>query len=253
MFVPHEPLPVEATFDRFISTVGGKRVTELMKAGLRESTADYVFPGEAVVAELKTLTTDFPSQSEYQAKIAAICIEAPERGTASLAQILDTEQLPSSLMNEYVQVFRPPLQRVLKKANNQLKSTRLLLGMPQASGIVLLVNDGLYGLPPQIVLHLACNILLRLYSGIDAFVYITVNQYVEVPGSDLANLLWVPQYSERAPDSLVAFVDQLGKQWGEFLGLLIGEFESSGEIDTPAALLGSRTLKRSHSQRPDVS
>ena len=93
-----------------------------------------------------------------------------------------------------------------------------------ATGILVFVNDGFTALEPHWVRSLACNLLSNSYSSIDCFLYLTVNRYVETPGSDVPWLLWMPTYSDRAPHSLVEFVDDLGRKWSDFLESKIGPF-----------------------------
>ena len=90
--------------------------------------------------------------------------------------------------------------------------------------MVVFANDGFTTLEPHFVRLLACDLLADSYSSIDCFLYITVNRYVEVPGSDVPRLLWMPFYSDRAPDALVQFVDDLGRKWYDFLETKIGPF-----------------------------
>jgi hypothetical protein len=244
MFQPHPPLEVETTFDRFITGNGGQRVIELLQPMPLTENADYLFPESGVIAELKVITKDFPTAVEYQDKLVALGAHALEIGEIKVASLFGAAPLPASFRARQLRLFRPPLQSILKKANRQVKATRSLLGLPDASGLILLVNDGLYTLSPTVVLQLAADILDRLYSGVHGLVYITMNQYVDVPGSRLANLVWVPLYSPRAPESLAEFVDNLGHQWGTFLESTIGPFEAKSRIADISHLLGSKVIRR---------
>jgi hypothetical protein len=56
---PHDSLVVEATWDEFVQTIGGQRISELLSASPNFDNADYLFEPEGVVAELKEVKTEF--------------------------------------------------------------------------------------------------------------------------------------------------------------------------------------------------
>jgi hypothetical protein len=102
------------------------------------------------------------------------------------------------------------LTRILKKANAQIKETKAHFGVETATGIALIVNDGFTSIGPDMVRNLIGQILTSSYSSVDCCVYLTVNRYIEIVGSDVPRLLWAPMYSDRASDSLASFVNDLG-------------------------------------------
>jgi hypothetical protein len=98
-------------------------------------------------------------------------------------------------------------------------------------------------------MSIICENLSHSYSSIDAFVYLTLNHYVDIPGNNDANLLWSPVYSKRSPDSLRGFVNKLGSQWFQFLETETGEFDNRIVTDDPASILQAKAIPRS----PDES
>ena len=143
-------------------------------------------------------------------------------------------------------MFRPALSRILKKATRQIRATKEHFKITARTGILIFVNDGFTGLEPHFVRALVSDLLTTSYSSIDCFLYITLNRYVEVAGSDIPRLLWMPSYSERAPDSLVLFVDDLGRKWFDFLESKIGPFsiprEEVPQGNNEAGILLSRAI-----------
>jgi hypothetical protein len=240
---PHSPIPVEQTVDTFIQTVGGTRVASLFDSAPTIENADYYFGSLDVVAELKECTTDFANAAEYQEKHFQIANEHVTAGTMSFRQALGVDRKSSKYVHEFLGLFRPPLGRILKKANRQIKATKSHFGWTQAQGVLFFVNDGFRSLEPHFVRALVANLLSSSYSSINCFVYMTVNTYVEVPGSDYAHLLWIPSYSDRAPDALVATIDSLGEKWFGYLEGLIGPFDISIKTDNPKIIVGSRAIR----------
>ncbi len=119
--------------------------------------------------------------------------------------------------------------------------------------MLIFVNDGFTGLEPHFVRAVACDLLAHSYSSIDCFLYMTINRYVEVAGSDVPRLLWMPSYSERADDSLAEFVDDLGRKWYDFLEAKIGPFaiprEEVPQGDGNARTILSRAIRLPNEER----
>lgn len=162
----------------------------------------------------------------------------------TLDTIFRSAEHPEEYVKDFLRLFRPALSRIIKKANTQIKDTKKELDRPHVSGILLLANDDFLSLEPQFILNIVGELLTHSYSSIDAFVYFTLNHYVEIPGNDYANLIWVPTYSERAPNSLVDFVNKLGNQWSQFLEIETGKFDNKLVTDDSAIISRSRAIPR---------
>ena len=241
---PHDPLPVEDTWHRFVRSAGGKVVADLLPASPSFENADYFFPDVQVVAEqLKEIQTEFmattSSRSGLEGLLGRLVAEQPDWRPKLFG---GDGKYPPWFTQEFVRLARPPISRILKKANVQLRETKQHLNIDAFSGVLLLVNDGFTELPPDIVQALICNLLLHSYSSIDCFVYLSVNRYVEVSGSDEPKLLWHPTYSQRAADSLVQFVEALGRRWFDFLEREVGPFTNRIETEDRGTLRGSKAI-----------
>jgi len=240
---PHEPIAVEATWDEFFNSIGGKRVSELLPKSPNFDNADYLFD-TGVLAELKEIETEFGRTDAFRAGfdklMKRLVAEDPEWSPALLG---GSGKYPAWFYPELIRIFRPPISRVLKKANRQLRSTKDHFKISGPTGILLFVNDGFTTIGPDLVRSLACDLLTNSYSSIDSFVYLTVNRYVEIHGSDAPRLVWAPTYSERAPDALHEFVNDLGRNWFAFLEAKIGPFTvEKWETDDPDAIRGAKAI-----------
>jgi len=150
---------------------------------------------------------------------------------------------PPSFVREFVQLFRQPIARILKKANRQIRETKEHYGLQGTDGILIFVNDGFTELGPDLVRSLACNILMHSYSSIDCFLYMTCNRYIETQGSDVPRLLWAPAYSEKATDRLQQFINDFGRKWRRFLEVKIGPFSDAAfETDDDTIIRGSKAI-----------
>lgn len=238
------PLDTEKTFDKFVAEYGGCRVTDRVEGIPAFDNADYLFPHDNVVAELKTLKADVGRTQIFKEKHLALTQKYLSDGRMPFRAIFRAADRPREFVPDFLRLFRPPLEGALKKANSQLKQTKAHLGLPDAAGIVLIANDEFVSLEPEFIISIISDKLTRSFSSIDAFVYLTLNHYVGIPGDDLARLLWVPSYSPRAPDSLVAFIDGLGAAWFDFLGREIGPFEGFTKSPERSIFRGAKAIPR---------
>ncbi len=229
---PHQPLPVEATWRDFVRSVGGEVVEDWLPEPRTFANADFLFRAHDVVAELKEIETEFSASPAFERGFKALMdrllLEDPDWKPGGYG---GTGRFPRWFWEEYLRIYRPPISRILKKANKQIRETKEHLGLGTSRGVLVLVNDSFITLEPNFVHLVAADLLCTSYSSIDCFIYTTMNRYVEVQGSDLAHLLWTPTYSERAEDNLVDFVDQLGAKWFDFLEPRVGPY--TDRIVTP--------------------
>lgn len=56
---PHDPIPVESTWKRFVNSVNGKVVADILPTAPSFNNADFFFPDAKVVCELKEIKTEF--------------------------------------------------------------------------------------------------------------------------------------------------------------------------------------------------
>lgn len=205
--------------------MGGHVVEELVPEPRTFENADFLFPTIPVVAELKEIMTAFDrSPAIHEGYIALLQRVAAEDPNWRPLLLGGSGEYPKWFPREFARLFRPHLSRVLKKANRQIRETKAHFGIKAPTGMLVFVNDGFKVLEPHWVRALAADLLVNSYSSIDCFLYLTVNQYVEVVDSDAPRLLWMPLYSEKAPEILVEFVDDLGRNWCDFLETIIGPF-----------------------------
>jgi hypothetical protein len=251
---PHDPIPVEGSWREFVRSVGGEVVEELLPEPRTFENADFLFRNFPMVAELKEVETEFGRSSAvregFRALIGRVMEEDPNWRPLLLG---GSGECPRWFSGEFVRLFRPAVSRVLKKANRQIRETKAHFGINEPTGMLIFVNDGFTELEPHFVRALASDLLVNSYSSVDCFLYMTVNRYVEVAGSDVPRLLWMPSYSERANDSLVQFVDDLGRKWYEFLETKIGPFkiprEEVAQGDNNARTILSRAIRLPHENR----
>ncbi len=223
---------------------GGQRVSDRLDGAPTFDNADYFFPRENVLAELKTLKTDVGRTRRFEERHLKLTKTYLQDGRMSFGAIFRAKERPREFVGDFLRLFRPPLERILKKANSQIKQTRENLKLKNAHGILLLINDEFVSLEPQFIMGIISQKLVHSYSSIDAFIYITLNHYVEIPISEYAHLLWAPVYSDRGMDILHPFINDLGASWFKFLDREIGPFDISLKTEDGSFLKETRAIPR---------
>lgn len=240
---PHSPLPVEDTFHTFVREYGGCVVSDILSGNPSFENADYSFKDNSIIGELKEIETEFLNQESAKIKffemMERLLHECPNWKPSLMG---GNGNYPDWFKIEFVRLARPGITRILKKANKQIKETKRHFHVPNANGVLFFVNDGFTGISPYLVQALACNALTHSYSSINCFVYMTLNRYVEIDGSNEPKLIWVTSYSEQVDDSLVCFIDDLGRHWFDFLEDKIGGFTSRYEGSDRRILLNSKAI-----------
>lgn len=242
-FEPHHPLPVENTVDEIVRGFGGRRVSEYVGESPNFDNADYIFLKKQVVMELKEIKKDFWNDEVIKEKHFEIVKSYLKLGKINLDMAFGRALWPRQYIQDLIRLFRPPISRILKKGNKQIRETKKYFGYKQTKGVLLFINDFFISLEPFYVNALACNLLQSNYSSIDCFVYITLNRYVELPNDDYARLLWAPAYSDRAPDELVNFIDDLGCHWFKYLENVIGPWDNWTKVQGHDNITGSKAIK----------
>lgn len=242
---PHDPILVEPTWQEFVRSISGTVMEDVLPHPRNFENADFAFHDSGVVAELKEIETEFSSSAAFRSGLDALIRKLIEEEPNWRPPLLGgNEEYPKWFYSEFIRLFRAPLARILKKANRQVRDTKNYLRITSATGILLLVNDGFTAIGPEPIRALTSNLLLHSYSSIDCCIYLTVNRYVELAGSCEPRLLWLPTYSDRAEDSLVAFVDAMGRRWFDHLEAKIGPFTSRCELPQSEAqmLRGAKSI-----------
>jgi hypothetical protein len=203
----------EPAIDKFVDSIGGQRLSALFPNATFQN-ADYIFKQQKVLVELKILETEFGDTAQFKLKEHDLYRQAASQFGA--AAILKQEPEFEAFICQGLRVlYRDRLNRISKRANKQIRETKLALGDDGYRGVLWLINDGFRGIGTDIVFGLLCNGLAQANSQVRALVYLT-NHFVALPGNDYANFLWMPAYADAEADDLPDFVNWLGKEWGDF-------------------------------------
>ncbi|MBT8109648.1 MAG: hypothetical protein KJO27_02875 [Gammaproteobacteria bacterium] len=192
-------IDVEKELDRCVAGIGGQLVREIIGSSPNFSNADYLFAEHDTVAELKILSVDQMRKPNIRDKMSEIYREAMDRGKSDVIVYGEAKVSSDHLSAEYArkigEVYRAPVQGVVKKANKQIRQTKEKLGLPRHSGLLILVNDNHIALEPQHVDWMMRETLKnRNYSSIGSVLYFTANLKARHPDLDTDLLVWIESH-----------------------------------------------------------
>lgn len=231
-------IATEPNIDRFIVSVGGQRLDRIFPNAAFQN-ADYIFPHVRILIELKILETEFGTTEPFLDKETVLQRDVASR--FGLGPILRGEpQVQEFYAWRKRDMYRAPRARITKKANRQLRESKAALADPGYRGLLWLVNDNFRHIGADLAVSLLCSTLIGQNTNVDGLIYVT-NHYVDLPGSDFANLLWVPAYADAVADDVPIFVDWLGGEWFKFCEAQTGRFDNR-EVGPDIAIRGARPI-----------
>ncbi len=211
-------LDPEPLMDEAIRAAGGRCVRELVGANPSFDNADYLFPIDNVVAELKSLEKDFLRDPTVGEKMHVLYNRWVDEGKDVPIMygegILRTDQLPIECARELIGIFKDRLEgTVLRKANRQIRETKEQLNYPDAMGLLLLSNEGNFAFDPAMMAHVLYHSLRAKFSSIEHVIFFSANLAVGTTSGPPFMSIRFP--TRRQPSD--AFLHRLGSRWYEIL------------------------------------
>jgi hypothetical protein len=197
---PPTLIDIEPEFTKFVPTFrNGQIVRDLMPdQPAMALNADFYFPNDRVVMELKCMETD--SRDAYPERVARAFTHFGHTGSELMGFLFRGEPMP---------------ERVAARLRQQIAATKHHLKIPDAFGLAVFANDNNFGLTPADALAILSNAALGLSEcHVDGLVYTSPNVYHHT-GDDVAWSIWVPLYA-KGKESLADFVNPLGTAWGDY-------------------------------------
>lgn len=158
----------EAFVDQLISKSGGHRVTREEAGDFVEKNADYILG--RYVLELKQFEQEGLEVPTRQRKIAEIFSRYSSNGPV---QQIDPYHLEEDDFQEYWEVVGVPIQKRIKAASKQVKSTIKRLGEDKFDGGVILLNTGYLTVPHDFLVTMAERYAAKDTSSISKVIVIS--------------------------------------------------------------------------------
>ena len=244
-----EQRTLESIVETFVKRVGGERISEIVGNNNPQSSADYLFQRHGVIAELKSLQAGTFVES-FQRRLTNLMNRWQREGKLIVfgTTRIDSNRLSPQCQEEMFSVMAESLQKhVVSAANAQIKSTKKLLNLPSARGVLWVASDGNEFLQPNIVWYLLHRILKKkkangdpAYSSIHGLAYFSPRMLGQFPGVPEPALIWFSGYRQRDPQ-LQACLDELSTEWPKYVAWAQGIFirNATGTVED-VRFLGSK-------------
>ena len=220
---------LEADFQRCVRSIGGIVLDEA-KSG---KTADFKFPKDNVIAELKTMLVD--TSEKLNGRVKAITEDWNKANGRLPAGIgfergqpyFELAAIEPEIAEKWIDLLRQDVERQVKDANAQIAETKIREGMPSARGIIIICNtNNTYHRHPESYRLLIASILRKRnqkgelrYPHINGAVYFS---WKNVKGINFDGYFWTPlqaqHYADEDVSDVVAFQRRLRDGWYKYLG-----------------------------------
>jgi hypothetical protein len=216
-------------FDEFVVSFGGRLVRDSFEneSSLPDN-ADYFFESQKVIAELKVMETNREGSETIQKKIEAKFGEwfssGKLPGVPYGKPTIQSHKLPEGLQWELQRIQSEPIRQLIKKANKQIKLTRNKMGLDDAKGLVLLLNQQDRSQLPEYLTYAVHQSLLgdSCFTSVNSVSIFTENLTVSCPNLPPRSRIWV-DYSRSKIDKVnPIFLARLRISWTDFLSSRLG-------------------------------
>lgn len=210
----------EEIFDEYISGFGGEIVHALFNnKENRPSNADYLLFDRTVVAELKCLNEDYFSSKKIGEKSAALLNKLLSEGEITKYFTTgNTINIPDYLAHQFCEIFLNSLKTAVESANKQIKKTKKYFDIPNAKGLIIIVNENNKSLSPEMAMMLLSKLFKTYYSSINSFIYLVPIMDVHAPDIETPSRVWISGPTKDAATGIDSeSMKLLNRNWIKFL------------------------------------
>lgn len=212
----------EQHFRTVVLDSGGELIPET-----ESETADFLFAKENVVAELKTLQED--ARREHAMKLQGLVNDWMKRGLMLIygrVQI-SLQNLNPTCQREWLEALQAPVQRIIHKANRQIRATKQSRGLADAKGLLIIANDGnLLHTNPIDYMILVSRVLQkkkqtgeRQFPNIAGVIYFSYR----IPSRNEGVPFWIAGDTETAGDPIMSSLqEKLKSGWFSYIERMTG-------------------------------
>lgn len=214
-------------FEQFMVTIPGVEGIDDLLAGQpseNDDRADYIADNHGLVIELKTI------ESDTEWKVSKILEPHRERedfpiffGAWPVSKVLDHLPDGKEINARIVQAVTTSVRALFRKANNQVRATKTRFKLPEAQGLLIILNERVEILTPETLWSTLRKIAhSKLESGdfryteIRAVLVLSEAHGKELPGNVLGHPSLIMPFENGKPFAHDAFVNELTSSWARF-------------------------------------
>lgn len=203
-------------FSQFVGHFGGEVLPEVHTVPY----ADFLFRSDLIVSELKTLEEN--KTSDHAKKLKALVVDWQRRGLllAFGTVNISLPDLSQQCQREWLKILEPPIERLIRDANKQIRSTKEHLKLQGNKGLLLIANDGNFlHTDPRNFMILVSRVLQKKKDGkkrfphIDGVCYFSYRVRTKAEGMPF----WVSGVVAENDAALSAFQRKLNSAWLAYL------------------------------------
>ena len=216
---------IESTFERTVINMGGQFVSELFSKSPPHLNADFIFRDRNIICELKVLENDPNESGSLDRKAQALFEQwmGQDKTLIFGRTRVNSSQLSNDSQWELAKLHSESVRRVLVKANRQIRETKEVLGLHDAKGHVIIVNNAIPTLDPQTFAFAAHQSLGTHYSSINGVSLISVNFETSLNGLPCKVKFWIDYVRDQHSPLDEPYLAQFQETWGKCLGDLAGQ------------------------------
>jgi len=219
--------PFESIFHEFVTDFGGRVLPEAPDG----HTADYFFPEQNIIAELKSLSVDqtFTIEKKLIPEVERWEREHGQRlpgvveGDKYFVAFVD---MPRGIQDFWLKLLKASVENLIRDANKQIRDTKRRMKVPCAKGLLIIANEqNVYHNDPRSYSLLIGEILRKRisdgslrYSQINAAVYFSVNK---VRSRNEGMYFWAPLQMKQTPNEdvtpMAEFQRELQQGWYRYI------------------------------------
>lgn len=181
--------------------------------------ADFFFEGRSIICELKALETDTSDKLKDALSEKGVTPEDLAKGIHIVEQLLGKK-----IYHQTNKALTTPITNLFTKAVNQVKDSKTLFDLPNAHGLLIVVNDTVPILGgPQAYERFYHRLLNKggqveiFHKHINRFLYVGETHVMEMAdGADQFISITLPNPYAPGPQALEDFVFALIKAWAEY-------------------------------------
>ena len=213
----------ENTFRAFVKDFGGEIVSE----NNTSKCADYFFQQDSVITELKTLQEE--ARQEHVKALQKLVNDWMRRGLwLGYGRVnISLPNMRPECQAEWLPLLLAPIENIIKKANRQIRATKVMKNRADARGLLLIANDGnLLHTSPKDYMNLVGRVLGKKSQGgqprfphINGVVYFSYR----IGSRDEGLPFWCPGYTQEGGDpAMTAFQERLQHGWFSYVSKTTG-------------------------------
>jgi len=210
-------------FQSFIRTFDGcEDIDTLLKSNdpVGKNRADYLFRDRTIVVEQKSLEVDpIARPQNYAEKLMA-------EGRLIAWGTVSTKTFSEDIQREFVLDLTRNLDSLVAKADKQTRDTRAIFSIPDAMGVLIILNENASMLDPKVIHYGLANVFQKKsadgslrYPANGGVILIPEAHAIDTPHGRRIHLMRFNSPHGRAKERFLQFSDALFEAWARFNGL----------------------------------